>query len=102
MKQQNLDLLVNLMSGVTSENKHSSVMTITNPQYNESYLQIFLDEIKTNNGEPTYYDAFSEQLWMKMGKNVNDFTDKADKFIYVWGGWCELYNYLRKNNKIKD
>ncbi|MEO8965005.1 MAG: hypothetical protein ABI370_10080 [Gammaproteobacteria bacterium] len=102
MKSQNLDSLVKLMNSVTtSENELSSVMTITNPQYNERYLLIFLDEIKNNNGTPTYYDSFREPLWTGMDKNADDFADKADEFITAWNGWCDLYNYLRKNNVIK-
>lgn len=101
MKGENLDLLVNLMNLVISNDGHGHVMTITNPQYNEMYLKIFLDEIKLNNGEPIPYDAFGDRLWTKINKDVNSFAKEADEFMGTWNSWVDLYRYLKKNNQIR-
>jgi hypothetical protein len=101
MKGENLDLLVKLMNRVITNDSHGSVMTISNSQYNEMYLKIFLDEIERNNGEPIPYDAFGDRLWVKLNKDVNSFAKEADEFMGAWNSWVDLYKYLKKNNKIK-
>lgn len=101
MKKENFDSLVKLMDAVISGNKIINVMTITNPQYNEMYLRIFLDELENNNGEPIPYDAFGDRLWTMLNKDVNSFEKEANKFMSTWSAWVYLYRYLKKNDRIK-
>lgn len=91
MKGENLDSLVRLMNQVISNERHGSKITITNPQYNEMYLKIFLDEIELNDGEPIPYDAFGDRLWVKLNKDVNSFAKEADE---VMGSGIGGLNYI--------
>ena len=100
MSQEGLNKIVSLLKNVLSENHITNVMTISNRQYSSAYLNIFLDEAERNN-DAIGYDDFSEELWIRLGKNVNDYPKKADDFMVTWEAWVDLYRYLKKNDKLK-
>lgn len=83
MSQDGLNKIVGLLKIVLSGDRISSVMTISNRQYSSMYLNIFSDEAERNN-DAIGYDDFSEELWIRLGKDVNDYS-KEQMILWVHG-----------------
>lgn len=102
ISQESFNKLVALLRNVIEGNNITNVMKISNPHYNSAYLKIFLDEAEKNKYEPIGYDDFGEQLWLILDQDAEKHAKDTEEFIRTWRAWFDLYQYLNKENKLKQ